>query len=152
MTPGQQAAVHDAGQTEDALLAAQEHLYAALRRPQPMRERRWAAAVGEELAGAIEALQRHRQEVEGPGGLYEELANQAPWLLGRVKQLGAQLRRLEDESVDLQIEVARIEAGDLQGLPRMRSDAEHMLFTLRDLLHKEIDLIYEQFNQPAALD
>jgi hypothetical protein len=152
LTEGQQSALHGAERTQSALLRAQEHLYAALRRPQPTRERHWAEAVGAELAAAIAALRDHRLEVEEPKGLYAELQRDAPWVAPRVRQISAQIRRVESEIVDLQIEVARVSAGDLQAVGTVRAEAEHMLLSLRDLLTKETDLIFERFNEPAALD
>lgn len=148
----QESAVRGAERTHSALLEAQDHLYAALRRPQPMRERRWAEAVGTELAAALHAFREHRLEVEGPAGLYAEIQRDAPWTQARLRQIAAQLRRIEAEVIDLQVEVARVEAGDLDSIGAIRADAERMLLTLRDLLSKEVDLIYERFNQPPALD
>lgn len=148
----QRAAVEGAERTQDTLTKAQEHLFRVLRRPQPARERRWAEAVGSELAAAVAALREHRLEVERPDGLYAELRRDAPWVEPRIRQIAAQLRRIESEAIDLQIEVARVEGGDFDGISAIRSDAEHMLHTLRDLMGKEADLIWERFNEPGALD
>lgn len=152
LTGGHERAVKASERTQSALLKAQEHLYTALRRPQPTRERQWAELVGRELAAALSALRDHRLEVEGSKGLYAELMRDAPWVAPRIRQVGAQLSRLEAEAVDLQIEVARAEAGDLQAIGVVRADAERLLLSLRDILNKEADLIYERFNQPPAID
>ncbi|MGE0600724.1 MAG: hypothetical protein AB7J35_04840 [Dehalococcoidia bacterium] len=152
MDRGQESAVRTAERTQNALMVAQEHLYAALRRPQPLRERRWADSVATELSAALAAFREHRLEVESPAGLYAEILRDAPWAAARLRQLAAQLRRIESEVIDLEIEVARVAAGDLESISSIRSDAERMLLTLRDLLSKEVDLIYERFNQPAAVD
>ena len=152
MDRGQESAVKGAEKTQSALLAAQEHLFTALRRPQPLRERRWADAVSTALAAALSAFREHRLEVEGPAGLYAEILRDAPWSQARLRQISAQLRRLEAEIVDLQVEVARVEAGDFEGIGSIRGDAERMLLTLRDVLSKESDLVFERFNQPPALD
>ena len=152
LTSAQESAIRRAEQTQNGLLVAQEHLYAALRRPQPARERRWAEAVSRELAAALAALREHRLEVEGEQGLYAEIARDAPWAVHRIRQVSAELRRIEAEIVDLQIEVARVEGGDLQALPAIRSDAERMLLMLRDVLNKEADLIYERFRDVGAGD
>ena len=148
----QSGALEGAERTQSALLRAQEHLYAALRRPQPTRERRWAEAVNTQLSNALAALRDHRLEVEDPDGLYLELQRDAPWVTPRIRQVSAQLRRVESEIIDLQVEVTRVAAGDLQAVGTVRSEAERVLLSLRDLLTKETDLIYERFNEPAALD
>jgi hypothetical protein len=152
LTGAQAGAIERAERTQHGLLEAEAHLHAALRRPQPLRERRWAEAVATELAAALAALRDHRLEVEGPQGLYDELRREAPWTEPRLRQIAAQLRRLESEIVDLQIEVARVEGGDNQGLHQIRADAERMLLSIRELLGKEADLIYERFSEPSALD
>jgi hypothetical protein len=152
LTGAQTGALEGAERTQSGLLRAQEHLYAALRRPQPTRERQWAQAVATELAAALAALRDHRLEVEEPAGLYAELQRDAPWAVPRIRQLVGQLRRIESDAIDLQIEVARVEAGDFQAVASVRGEAERVLLTLRDLLTKETDLIYERFNEPAALD
>ena len=152
LTHHQDQAIKGAARTENALLRAQEHLYAALRRPQPGRERRWAETVGRELGAALGALRDHRLEVEGDDGLYSELQRDAPWTASRVRQVSAQLQRIEGEAVDLQIEVARVESGDLYPVQTIRGEAERLLLSLRDVLNKESDLVFERFNEPAALD
>lgn len=152
LTGAQERAIRRAERTQGGLLEAQEHLYAALRRPQPTRERQWAEVVARELAAALGALREHRLEVEGEEGLYAEIARDAPWAVHRIRQASAQLRRIEAEIIDLQVEVARVEAGDFQALHTIRADAERMLFLLRDLLNKEADLIYERFRDVGAGD
>lgn len=152
MDRGQEGAVRGAERTQESLLTAQEHLFVALRRAQPTRERRWAEAVGAALASALSALREHRLEVEGPDGLYGELRRDAPWTQGRLRQIAAQLRRIEAEIVDLQSETSRVEAGDFESIGAIRGDAERMLLSIRDLVSKEADLIWERFNEPAALD
>jgi hypothetical protein len=148
----QKAAVEGAVRSQDCLTRAQEHLFRALQRPQPARERRWAQAVSTELAAALGALREHRLEVERPDGLYSELQRDAPWVLPRTRQITAQLRRIESEAIDLQIELARVEAGDLDNISSIRADTERMLYSLRDVVSKEADLIWERFNEPGAMD
>lgn len=152
MDRGQESAVRGAERTQSSLLEAQEHLFVALRRPQPTRERRWAEMVSTELAAALGALRTHRLEVERPDGLYGEIRRDAPWSEARLRQIAAQLRRIESEIVDLQVETARVEAGDFESISAIRGDAERMLLSVRNLLSKEADLIWERFNEPVALD
>lgn len=152
LTAAQQSALAGAEQTQHGLLAAQDALLTALRRPQPTRERKWAEQVRQQLGRVVDALREHRLEVERAEGLYAEILRDAPWTQPRLRQLAAQLRRLEAEAADLVVEVERVESGDLQPLPTIRQDAERLLLSLRDLLSKEADLIYERFLQPVAED
>jgi len=152
LTAIQKAALRDAEGTKLRLLEAQDHLYHALRRPQPARERRWAADVARELEAAVGSIHAHREEVERHEGLYAELLREAPWVAPRVRQFAAQLKRIEAEALDLQVEVARIQAGDLHALGTVRGDAERMLFAVRDLLNKEADIVYERFKDVGVGD
>ena len=152
LTERQQRAITQAAATKNALLEAQEHLHRALMLPQTGREQAWAERVARELEAARQALEAHKAEVRGPGGLYEEVRFEAPWLIPRVNQLVAQMDRIERELADLAIEVQRVQDGDLQGLHAIRHDAERAMAMLRDLLAKEADLVYERFTEPAALD
>ena len=151
-SPSQRASIDAATRSHDTLELAEHALHAALGRPQPARERAWARHVATSLHAAVEAIEAHRREVEGEHGLYGELRFEAPWLLPRVRQLTAQLARIQAEARDLTDEVQRVVEGDLQGLNAIRADAERMLFSLRDLRAKETDLIFERFNEPVALD
>lgn len=151
-THEQTIALSGAEQSQHALLVAQDHLYRALRRPQPGRERRWAEEVLNEVEAALGAIQNHREEVTGAGGVYNELQREAPWVIARTRQMIAQLGRIEAEAVDLKIELARIVAGDTQAISGIRAEVERILLSLRDVLSKEVDLIYERFNEPGALD
>ena len=152
LTEGQSGAIKRAEGTQHALSEAQHALYLALGRAQPARERRWATKVATALEGARGAIRRHRDEVAGDGGLYDEFRFEAPWLVPRVDQLITQLRRIEAEAGDLATEVQRVVEGDLQAMPAIRSEAERLGVMVRDLMAKEVDLIYERFNEPAALD
>ncbi|GBD24583.1 hypothetical protein HRbin29_02265 [bacterium HR29] len=152
LTERQQRAIAQAAATKNALLEAQQHLQHALGLPQTGREQRWADRVARELEAARKALDAHKMEVRGPGGLYEELRFDAPWLIPRVDQLVAQMDRVERELADLATEIRHVQDGDLRGLHHIRHDAERALAMLRDLLAREGDLVYERFNEPAALD
>lgn len=151
LTDRQRRAITQSAASQNALLAAQEELHRALVSPQTGREERWAKPVARALEATRTALDAHKQEVRGPGGLYEELRFDAPWLIPRVEQLIAQMDRVERELADLAADVRRVEEGDLRDVHHIRHDAERALAMVRDLLAREGDLVYEQFNEPAEL-
>jgi len=152
LTAVQREAVDTALTTRNALVDAREHLFRALARPQPGRERKWGEKVWNELAVAREALRRHSAEVEAEEGLYGELKVDAPRLLPRVEQLTSQLSRIIAEADALAEEVDRVRHGDTQSLASIRYDAERMLTSLQELIARENDIIFERFNEPPALD
>jgi hypothetical protein len=152
LTEAQSKAVAAVGRSHSAIVEAQDHLFRALGRAQPARERQWARTVAADLEVARDAVRRHREEVQGPGGLYEEIQFEAPWLVPRVEQLVAQTVRVEAELADLARQVTRVAEGDLQPLGAIRGDAERALIMLRDLMAKETDLVFERFHEPVALD
>lgn len=152
LTEAQQSAIQRAGESHGTLETAQQHLIKALGRAAPAREREWAARVSTELGEARRAIAAHRAEVEGQGGLYDELRFEAPWLLPRIQQLINQLKRLELEAEDLATEVERVRQGDLEPMHHIRAEAELIIRSLRDIMAKEADIVWERFNEPVALD
>jgi hypothetical protein len=152
LSEAQSAALNTAEASQNALLEAQQHLMVALRRPQPTRERAWAAAVSNSLGAALVALRAYRLDVEGEEGLYAEIMRDAPWTAPRLRQLRAQVSRVESELIDLQVEAARVEAGDTHGLTAIRGTVEGALMSLRDVLSRETDLIFERFRDYGVPD
>lgn len=152
LTEGQAGAITRAGASKEVLEQAQSVLYRALGRPQPLRERKWAERVASALADARAAIRSHRDEVVGEGGLYDVLRFEAPWALQRVGALDAELLQIEDEAGRLGADVERVRLGDLTRVGNIRRCAERILSHLRDVLAREADLIWEQFNQPSAVD
>jgi hypothetical protein len=130
----------------------QRALYRALGRPQPLRERKWAERVASALSEARDAIRRHRDEVVGDQGLYDELRFEAPWLLRRIDDLDAELREIEDEAAQLSARLERVQAGNLDRVGDIRQAAERIFAHLRDVLAREADLIWERFNEPSAID
>lgn len=124
----------------------------ALGRAQGGRETAWADLVRERLLGLQRCLQRHAERALGRQGLYAEIAGEAPHLGARSRQLERQLDRLATEAEDLLAEVERVRRADLQGVTAIRVDAERLLASLRDLMAKENDLMFERFRDLPALD
>ena len=151
-TPAQQAAIDQQDRSERSLARAQHRLETALRAAQPGRAKAWATAVQPPLEVLREALAHHSKQMLGPEGLYGELESEAPHLTSRVRQVERQLLRITREAEDLAREIELVTEGTLGGLPGIRGDAERLLRAIRDLMSKENDLIFEQFEEPPALD
>lgn len=148
----QVAAIESKDQSQDTLSVAQSHLHRVLATAQVGREPAWAKEVAQALAAARDAMRQHRNTVRAPDGLYAEIQFSAPWLDSRVKQMERQLDRVLQEASDLAEEVARTQEGESRATLGIRSDAERMLASLRDLMAKENDLVYQCLEEPPAVD
>lgn len=152
LSPDQRSALRVKGEDHVSLFASIQELEAALGQAQPGREASWAELVSTRLQVLRRALTDHVGHARQPDGLYEEIEEEAPRLAPRLRQLERQLQRLEAEARDLQLEVERVRNDDLSALGAIRSDAERMLGSLREVLAKENDLVFERFEEPPALD
>jgi hypothetical protein len=135
-----------------ALGDAQSHLYQALAAALVGRERPWARRVSDALRAAEEAIERHAASVTAPDGLYAEILLDAPWLARRVERVERQLARLGAEVGDLARSVEAVASGESVDASGVRTDAERMLASLRDVMSQENELVYEQLAEPPALD
>jgi len=138
--------------SDASLRQAQRALARATRPPEPGREHDWVAEVTPALETAQRAMHLHREAMEGPRGLYEELQHEAQWLVPRLERLLGRLGRIEAETDALRQALARtgVEPGD--GSATIRADAERMLGRLRALAAREGDLLFDRFNEPSAGD
>jgi hypothetical protein len=152
LTRNQARALREAGNGHHTLREARIRLHRALVAAQGGREAAWAGAVHDALLVAREALRRHREQVEGPHGLYDEIALEAPWLLKRVETMREALRRAEDDAGRLAGHLERARGGDLRGVEAIRPDAERLTALLRHLMSLENDLAFERFRDTVALD
>lgn len=150
--PERQRALAGSRESQRALAPLQWDLHAALNAAQPGREREWARLVGERLRLLAESITVHRQQVEGPDGLYDELRFEAPWMLPRVQRLSVALDALQRSTEALARRLSTVEDGRPDNMQALRDDGEQLLLDLRKILAAEADLAFERFNEPVAMD
>lgn len=134
-----------------ALVEAIHHLEAALRAPAPGRSQAWGESVRKHLKALHESLLEHIRSAEGPGGLYEELEEEAPETAQRIGYLRETNRNLLDRSELLLREVDRVASGEGQAFMAVRSNAAALLNELRAQQSREVDLIYEVFERDIGV-
>lgn len=137
--------------SHEALHQGAGRLRVALARAQQGRETAWADLVDDHLRTLREAIDRHSSSARVRGGLYDEVIAEEPRLVPRVRQLERRLKRLSAEAADLQVEVNRVQEADLDGLSSIRTDAQHLLASLFEMMAKENDLMFERFRDLPAL-
>lgn len=138
--------------SDESLRAAERALARATHPPEPGRERDWVAEVTPALETAQHAMRLHREAVEGPQGLYEELQHEAQWLVPRLERLLGRLGRIEAETDALRQMLTGASDEPTQGAAAIRADAQRMLGKLRALAVREGDLLFDRFNEPSAGD
>jgi len=138
--------------SEESLRQAERALARAARPPEPGREREWVAEVTPALETAQRAIRLHREVMEGPSGLYEELQHEAQWLVPRLERLLGRLGRIEAETGALRRMLAGASDESAHGTAAIRADAQRMLGLLRALARREGDLLFDRFNEPSAGD
>lgn len=148
----QQRAIDAKLRSHCALSDAQAHLYDVLAAAVVGRERAWAQNVVGAIDAARAAIERHAAEVTAHDGLYAEILTDTPWLARRVDRVQRQLARLQRQVGDLVATLEAVTSGESADAAGVRADAEQMLLSLRDLMGQENELVYEQLNEPPALD
>ncbi len=137
---------------EESLREAERALARATRAPEPGREGEWVAEVTPALETAQRAMRLHREAMEGPRGLYEELQHEAQWLVPRLERLLARLGHIEAATDELRRMLAGASEEPGEGTATIRTDAQRMLRSLRALAVREGDLLFDRFNEPSAGD
>jgi hypothetical protein len=137
---------------EQSLREAERALARASRAPDPGQEREWVAEVTPALETAQRAIRLHREAMEGPRGLYEELQHEAQWLVPRLERLLARLGHIEAETDGLRRILAGASDEPAASPAAIRADAQRMLRALRALASREGDLLFDRFNEPSAGD
>ncbi|HWO93733.1 MAG TPA: hypothetical protein VNL92_03125 [Dehalococcoidia bacterium] len=151
-TTDTQRAIAATGVRHLDLAEARIQVHRALGRALPGRERDWADHVAGTLELLRTALADHKGDALGAKGLYEQIRFDEPRLTRRVDELEAELLRIEGVAAQLHERAQRISQGERAGIETMRDDTEALLKAIRDLLAAEADLVWEQYNEPIALD
>ncbi len=120
-------------------------LEAALDAPAEGRRRAWAAELERNLAHLETVFSVHIEVTEGPGGLYEEIIENAPRLSNKIE-------RFKSEHVHMAREIAanlaRLRAADeddLDELTELRARIGRLLEDLRRHRKRGANLVYEAY-------
>ncbi len=140
-------ALGEARKRRQTLHDAIVQLEVAISSPAAGRVEEWSSQVTKDMVGVRDAFDQHVIVTEKPGGLYEEIMERAPRLVGTVGRL-----REEHPSIDQSIGtlLAKLEAGevgtDAWPLDRSRDDLQRLIGSVVRHRQKGADLVWEAYN------
>lgn len=135
----------------EQLSEALEEVEEALIRPGPGRMEEWTRALAESLGRLRHAFQDHVLLTERPGGLHDEIREQAVRLLPQVERLTGEHEALR-ESIDGLLErLISSKGGISEGeadwtLAGMRDEVEALLGSIQRHRQRGADVVWEAYN------
>ena len=140
-------ALGEAKKRRQTLHDAIVQLEVGISRPATGRTAEWSAQVTKDMVGVRDAFEQHVIVTEKPGGLYEEIMERAPRLVGTVKRLSEEHPTISG-SVDALL--ARLEAGevDTDTWPhdKARDDLQRLIGSVVRHRQRGADLVWEAYN------
>lgn len=113
------------------------------------RPEQWRAALAEHVDDLRTAWASHVSGTEGPGGLWEQIRNDAPRLQGALRRLGREHAALAAEVEALSRSLA--DAGDDESLlAKAREQANALLAKLTRHRQRGADLIFEAYEHDVG--
>jgi len=107
----------------------------------------WGAQVTKDMTSVRDAFEQHVFVTEKPGGLYEEIMDRAPRLVGTVSRLRDEHPAVTDSIRNL---LGRLEAGgvgtDTWPLDGARDDLQRLIGSVVRHRQKGADLVWEAYN------
>jgi len=130
-------AVRGAGRRRRELVEAIDALERAV--AAPAADPAWATLVAGELRALAETFEHHVAEVEGPGGLFEEISEEAPRLHTEIEWFRQDHRRLGDRIAEL------AERTEREDRAIMRDLVTDLIADLQRHRQRGADLVYEAY-------
>jgi len=107
----------------------------------------WSAQVTKDMVGVRDAFDQHLIATEKPGGLYEEIMERAPRLVGTVGRLQEEHPSIGTTVTEL---LARLESGEVGSddwpLDEARDDLQRLMGSVVRHRQKGADLVWEAYN------
>jgi hypothetical protein len=126
-----------------SLRRAINDLQDALARPAAEGDAEWLGRLGGALGHLGDVWAVHVQVTEGPGGLYQEILENAPRLANRVGRLRREHAGLAE---GIRAGVAAIAAGGAGGLDDLRDGMVRLFADLTRHRKRGLDLVYEAYH------
>ena len=140
-------ALGEARKRRQTLHDAIVQLEMAISSPAAGRVQDWSAQVTKDMVGVRDAFEQHVIVTEKPGGLYEEIMERAPRLVGTVGRLKEEHPSIGTSVSEL---LARLEAGDVGSddwqLEKARDDLQRLIGGVVRHRQKGADLVWEAYN------
>jgi hypothetical protein len=140
-------ALDEAKRRRQTLHDAIVQLEVAISRPAAGRIPDWTAQVTKDMIGVRDAFEQHVFVTEKPGGLYEEIKERAPRLVGTVDRLHQEHPAIAESIERL---LGRLEAGEVDTqtwpLDQTRDDLQRLIGSVVRHRQKGADLVWEAYN------
>ena len=140
-------ALDEAKRRRQTLHDAIVQLEVAISRPAAGRIPDWTAQVTKDMVGVRDAFEQHVFVTERPGGLYEEIKDRAPRLVGTVDRLHQEHPAITASIATL---LARLEAGEVDTeawpLDKTRDDLQRLIGSVVRHRQRGADLVWEAYN------
>jgi hypothetical protein len=140
-------ALGEARKRRQTLHDAIVQLEMAISSPAAGRVTDWSGQVTKDMVGVRDAFEQHLIATEKPGGLYEEIMERAPRLVGTVKRLQDEHPPIAESIAKL---LARLEAGEVDSptwpLDKARDDLQRLIGAVVRHRQKGADLVWEAYN------
>lgn len=135
----------------EQLHEALEEVEEALIRPGPGRMEEWTRALAESLGRLRDAFKDHVLLTERPGGLHDEIREQAVRLLPQVERLTGEHQALRDSIDGVLDRLAKSKGGVAKGeadwtLAGMRDEVEALLGSIQRHRQRGADVVWEAYN------
>jgi hypothetical protein len=140
-------ALDEAKRRRQTLHDAIVQLEVAISRPAAGRIPDWTSQVTKDMVGVRDAFEQHVFVTEKPGGLYEEIKERAPRLVGTVDRLHQEHPEITASIATL---LARLEAGEVETeawpLDKTRDDLQRLIGSVVRHRQRGADLVWEAYN------
>ena len=140
-------ALGEARKRRQTLHDAIVQLEMAISSPAAGRVADWSSQVTKDMVGVRDAFDQHVIVTEKPGGLYEEIMERAPRLVGTVGRLQEEHPSIATSVTEL---LARLEAGGVGSddwpLDQARDDLQRLIGGVVRHRQKGADLVWEAYN------
>jgi len=144
LTPALEAAKHRRATLHDAIV----HLEEAISSPATGRIPDWTTQVMKEMTGVRDAWEQHVIVTEKPGGLYEEIMERSPRLVGNVHRLQDEHPSVTDsvEAMMTRLESTPIDDEGPWPLDTARDDLQRFIGSVVKHRQRGADLVWEAYN------
>lgn len=140
-------ALGEARKRRQTLHDAIVQLEMAISSPAAGRVADWSTQVTKDMVGVRDAFEQHLIATEKPGGLYEEIMERAPRLVGTVGRLSEEHPSIGTTVTEL---LARLETGNVGSedwpLDKARDDLQRLMGSVVRHRQKGADLVWEAYN------
>ena len=144
LTPALEAAKRRRATLHDTIV----HLEESISSPAAGRIPEWTQQVLKEMTGVRDAWEQHVIVTEKPGGLYEEITDRSPRLVGNIQRLQGEHPSIGDgvEAMVTRLESTKITEDGAWTVDAARDDLQRFIGLVVKHRQRGADLVWEAYN------